>query len=85
MDGLHGRGSSGIWHKGGQGLFLFFPFPFSLFFFFLFVLSVDFTLIFSCQADHVPDWQPHILLSIVETLSVNVRNKHANTHTHARV
>ena len=28
---------------------------------------VDVPLIFSCIADHVPDWQPRILLGMVET------------------
>ena len=29
--------------------------------------------IFFCPADHVPDWQPRILLSMVEARSVNVK------------
>ena len=29
---------------------------------------------FSCPADHVPDWQPRILLVMVEARSVNVQN-----------
>ena len=33
---------------------------------------VDVLLIF-CPADHVPDWQPRILLGIVEARSVNVK------------
>ena len=44
-------------------------------------------LIFSCPADHVPDWQPRILLGVVEARSVNAKNTrihaHTNTHTHA--
>ena len=39
---------------------------------------VDVPLIFSCPADHVPDWQPRILLGMVEARSVNVKN---TTHT----
>ena len=35
---------------------------------------------FSCPADHVPDWQPRILMGMVEARSVNVKN----THTHER-
>ena len=31
-------------------------------------------LIFSCISDHVPDWQPRILLGIVEARLVNVNN-----------
>ena len=30
-------------------------------------------LIFFCPADHVPDWQPRILLGMVEARSVNVK------------
>ena len=33
---------------------------------------VDVPLIFFCPADHVPDWQPRILLGVVEARSVNV-------------
>ena len=32
---------------------------------------VDVPLIFFCSADHVPDWQPRILLGMVEARSVN--------------
>ena len=43
-------------------------------------------LIFSCPADHVPDWQPHTLLSMmVETRSVNVKNTHTREAQGARV
>ena len=35
---------------------------------------VDVPLIFSCPADHVPNWQPRILLGMVEARSVNVKN-----------
>ena len=31
---------------------------------------VDVPLIFFCPADHVPDWQPRILLGMVEARSV---------------
>ena len=34
---------------------------------------VDVPLIFFCPADHVPDWQPRILLDMVEARSVNVK------------
>ena len=40
---------------------------------------VDVPLISFCPADHVPDWQPHILLGMVEARSVNV--KKTTTHT----
>ena len=34
---------------------------------------VDVSLISFCPADHVPDWQPRIVLGMVETRSVNVK------------
>ena len=34
---------------------------------------VDVPLIFFCPADHVPDWQPSILLCMVEARLVNVK------------
>ena len=34
---------------------------------------VDVSLKFFCPADHVPDWQPRILLGMVEARSVNVK------------
>ena len=34
---------------------------------------VDVPLIFFCPADHVPDWQPRILLGMVKARSVNVK------------
>ena len=47
---------------------------------------VDVPLIFFCPADHVPDWQPRVLLGMVEAPSVNVKkttttyiNLHAGT------
>ena len=41
--------------------------------------TVDVPLIFSCPADYVPDWQPRILLGMVEARSVNVKNTHIHT------
>ena len=56
------------------------PVSFSLSFFCVFVFFfcshwslVDVPLIFFCPADHVPDWQPRILLGLVEARSVNVK------------
>ena len=34
---------------------------------------VDVPLIFFCPADHVTDWQPRVLLGMVEARSVNVK------------
>ena len=34
---------------------------------------VDVPLIFFCPADHVPDWQPRVLLGMVEARSLNVK------------
>ena len=55
----------------------FFSFLFCFVVFFLLLLSlelfVDAPLIFFCPADHVPDWQPCILLGIVEARSVNAK------------
>ena len=45
-------------------------------------LIVEIPPIFSCPADRVPDWQPRILLGMVEARSINVKNTH--THTHIR-
>ena len=55
--------------------------PFFLSFFVLFLLYlfcsrwsfVDVPLIFFCPADHVPGWQPRILLGMVEARSANVK------------
>ena len=65
------------------------PVPFSLsFFFFLCVFVfffcshwslVDVPLIFFCPADHVPDWQPRVLLGMVEARSVNVKKTTTTT------
>ena len=59
--------------------------PFFLLILFCFVyvsvLSLELVgvpLIFPYPADHVSDWQPRILLSVVEARSVNVKT----THTH---
>ena len=43
---------------------------------------VDVPLIFFCPADHVPDWQPRVLLGMVEARSVNVKK---TTTTNAAV
>ena len=42
---------------------------------------IDVPLIFSCPADHVPDWQPHISLGRVEARSVNNNVKNKRRHT----
>ena len=51
----------------------------------------DVPLIFFCPADHVPDWQPRILLGMVEARSVNVkkttttcRRRHGDRQLYAR-
>ena len=40
---------------------------------------VDVPLIFLCTADHVPDWQPRVLLGMVEARSVNVKKTTTTT------
>ena len=40
---------------------------------------VDVPLIFFCPVDHVPDWQPRVLLGMVEARSVNVKKTHTHT------
>ena len=40
---------------------------------------VDVPLIFFCPADHVPDWQPCVLLGMVEARSVNVKKTTTTT------
>ena len=40
---------------------------------------VDIPLVFFCPADHVPDWQPRILLDMVEARSVNVKKTTTTT------
>ena len=50
---------------------------FRRFYFVLFSCSrsfVDVPLVFSCLPDHVPDWQPRILLGVIGARSVNVKN-----------
>ena len=61
-------------------LFLFLSLCRGFFFFGVFVFFlcshwslVDVPLIFFCPADHVPDWQPRVLLGMVEARSVNVK------------
>ena len=41
---------------------------------------VDVPLIFFCPADHVPDWQPRVLLGMVEARSVNVKKTTTTKH-----
>ena len=41
---------------------------------------VDVPLIFFCPADHVPDWQPRVLLGMVEARSVNVKKTTTTTN-----
>ena len=52
-----------------------------MFFFRSYWSLVDVPLIFSCPADHVPDWQPRILLGMVEARSVNVKKNKQKTKT----
>ena len=40
---------------------------------------VDVPLIFFCPADHVQDWQPRVLLGMVEARSVNVKKTATTT------
>ena len=44
---------------------------------------VDVPLIFFCPADHVPDWQPRILLGTVEARSVKVKKTIVPRHPHS--
>ena len=46
---------------------------------------VDVPLIFFCPADHVPDWQPRVLLGMVEARSVNVKKTTTTTTTCLRI
>ena len=69
-----------FWH-----VYFVFLVPFSLSFLFVFLfcfhwILVDVPLIFFCPADHVPDWQPRILLGMVDSRSGNV-NKTTTTTT----
>ena len=43
---------------------------------------VDVPLIFFCPADHVPDWQPRVLLGMVEARSVNVKKTTTKQQQH---
>ena len=62
--------------------------PFSLSFVCVFLCShwslVDVPLIFFCPADHVPDWQPRVLLGMVEARSVNVKKTTTTTTAEGR-
>ena len=42
---------------------------------------VDVPLIFFCPADHVPDWQPRVLLGMVEARSVDVKKTTTTSET----
>ena len=53
--------------------FLFVVFCVFVFFFCSHWSLVDVPLIFSCPAGLVPDWQPRVLLGLVEARSVNVK------------
>ena len=46
---------------------------------------VDVPLIFFCPADHVPDWQPRVLLGMVEARSVNVKKTTTGSAVPTRV
>ena len=60
--------------------FLFVVFCVFVFFFCSHGSFVDVPLIFFCPADHVPDWQPRILLGMVEAQSVNVKKTITTTY-----
>ena len=59
--------------------FLFVVFCVFVFFFCPHWSLVDVPLIFFCPADHVPDWQPPVLLGMVEARSVNVKKTTTTT------
>ena len=61
--------------------FLSFLFCFCCVFVVLVRAFVDAPLIFSCPADHVPKWQPRMLLGMVEARSVNVKKTTTTTTT----
>ena len=70
----------------GMCIFVIAPFFLSFLFcfvsFFLFCSRwsfADVPLIFFCPADHVPGWQPRILLGMVEARSVNVKKTTTTT------
>ena len=54
-----------------------------LFFFCSYWSLVDVPLICLCPADHVPDWQPRILLGMVEARSANVKKTTTTTTVNA--
>ena len=60
--------------------FLFVVFCLFMFFFCSHWSFVDVPLIFFCPADPVPDWQPRILLGVVEARSVNVKKTTTTTY-----
>ena len=60
-------------------LFLFLSLCRFVFFFCSHWSLVDVPLIFFCPADHVPDWQPRVLLGMVEARSVNVKKTTTTT------
>ena len=59
--------------------FLFVVFCAFVFFFCSHWSLVDVPLIFDYPADHVPDWQPRVLLGMVEARSVNVKKTTTTT------
>ena len=59
--------------------FLFVVFCVFVFFFCSHWSLVDVPLIFFCPADHVTDWQPRVLLGMVEARSVNVKKTTTTT------
>ena len=59
--------------------FLFVVFCLFVFFFCSHWSLVDVPLIFFCPADHVQDWQPRILLGMVEARSVTVKKTTTKT------
>ena len=59
--------------------FLFVVFCVFVFFFCSHWSLVDVPLNFFCPADHVPDWQPRVLLGMVEARSVNVKKTTTTT------
>ena len=59
-------------------VFFFFFFSVFVFFFCSHWSLVDVPLIFFCPADHVPDWQPRVLLGMVEARSVKCEENNNN-------
>ena len=69
-----------FWHVYFAFLFLSLcRFCLSVFFFCSHWSLVDVPLISFCPADHVPDWQPRIVLGMVEARSVNVKKTTTTT------